>query len=82
MEMNKIKNEAMQIMSQLSEEEIHSFLQQDYSTLIKFLELRVELLNKAPQVDDLRTTVIDEIVAMSLESLADFLKDINSIGKE
>ena len=82
MEMNKIKNEAMQIMSQLSEEEIHSFLQQDYSTLIKFLELRVELLNKAPQVDDLRTTVIDEIVAMSLESLADFLKGINNKGKE
>lgn len=79
---NNVEATVIEIMSRLSEEEIHSFLQQDYSTLIKILELRVELLNKAPQVDDFRTTVIDEIVAMSLESLADFLKGINNKGKE
>lgn len=82
MKMNKINNEAMKVMNQLSEEEIHRFLQQDYSVLVKLLELTTEQLNKTPHVDDVATNVIEEVVAMSLESLADFLKDFSSKKEE
>lgn len=64
-------------MNQLSEEEMVSFLQQDYSVLIKILELRVRSMNK-DDTKDKTENVINKVAAMALETLKDFLVDINS----
>lgn len=79
---NKVEATAIEIMSQLSEEEIISFTQQDYSTLIKILELRVKLIEKDSETKNPVDRMIDEIVAMALDALKDFLKDNNNKGKE
>lgn len=74
---NKSENTAREIMNQLSEEEMVSFLQQDYSVLIKILELRVRSMNK-DDTKDKTENVINKVAAMALETLKDFLVDINS----
>ena len=74
---NKSENTAREIMNQLSEEEMVSFLQQDYSVLIKILELRVRSMTK-DDTKDKTENVINKVAAMALETLKDFLVDINS----
>lgn len=74
---NKSENTAREIMNQLSEEEMVSFLQQDYSVLIKILELRANTMKK-DDTKDKTENVINKISAMTLETLKDFLVDINS----
>ncbi|WP_127448450.1 hypothetical protein [Veillonella sp. 3310] len=76
--MNKVEKAAREIMNQLSEEELVSFLQQDYSSLIKFLELRVKSINEDTETKDKTDRVVNEVIAMTLETLKDFLVDINS----
>lgn len=78
MNSNKVENTAREIVSQLSQEEMVSFLQQDYSVLIKILELRVKLINEDTDVKDEADRVADELVAMTLETLKDFLININN----
>lgn len=74
---NKPKNTASEIINQLSEEEFARFLQQDYSVLIKILELRVKSIND-DDTKDITKNVINKAAAMTLETLKDFLVDINS----
>lgn len=76
--MNKVEKAAREIMNQLSEEELVSFLQQDYSSLIKFLELRVKSINEDTETKDKTDRLVNEVIAMTLETLKDFLVDINS----
>ena len=79
---NKVEATAIEIMSQLSKEEIISFVQQDYSTLIKILEVQVKLIEEDSETKNPADRVIDEIVVMALDTLKDFLKDINNKGEE
>lgn len=79
---NKVEATAIEIMSQLSKEEIISFAQQDYSTLIKILEVQVKLIEEDSETKNPADRVIDEIVVMALDTLKDFLKDINNKGEE
>lgn len=79
---NKVEATAIEIMSQLSKEEIISFVQQDYSTLIKILEVQVKLIEEDSETKNPADRVIDEIVVMALDTLKDFLKDINNKGRE
>lgn len=74
---SKIEATAREIMSQLSQEEMVSFLQQDYSVLIKILELRVKSMNDN-DTRDITENVINNVAIMTLETLKDFLVDINS----
>lgn len=76
--MNKVEKAAIEAVNQLSEEEMVSFLQQDYSSLIKFLELRVKSINEDTETKDKTDRVVNEVIAMTLETLKDFLVDINS----
>ena len=76
--MNKVEKAAREIMNQLSEEELVSFLQQDYSSLIKFLELRVKSINEDTETKDKTDRVVNEVIAMTLETLKDFLVNINN----
>lgn len=78
---SKIEATAREIMSQLSQEEMVSFLQQDYSVLIKILELRVKSIND-DDTKDITKNVINKAAAMTLETLKDFLVDINSKKEE
>lgn len=80
--MNNEKKTAMEIMSQLSQEEIVSLVVQDYSALIKFLELRAKLFKEELETKNPVDRVTDEIIAMALDTLKDFLKDVNNIGRE
>lgn len=79
---NKVENTAIEIMSQLSEEEIISFALQDYSTLIKIIELQVKLIKEESETKNPTDRMIDEIIVMALDTLKDFLKDINNKWKE
>ena len=74
---SKIEATAREIMSQLSQEEMVSFLQQDYSVLIKILELRVKSMNDN-DTRDITENVINKVAIMTLETLKDLLVDINS----
>lgn len=78
---NKPKNTASEIINQLSEEEFARFLQQDYSVLIKILELRVKSIND-DDTKDITKNVINKAAAITLETLKDFLVDINSKKEE
>ena len=82
MNSNKVENTAREIASQLSQEEMVSFLQQDYSVLIKILEWRVRLINEDADAKDETDRVANELIAMTLETLKDFLVDINSKKEE
>ena len=75
---SKIEATAREIMSQLSQEEMVSFLQQDYSVLIKILEWRVKLINEDANVKDETDRIANELIAMTLETLKEFLVDINN----
>lgn len=79
---NKVEATAIEIISQLSKEEIISFVQQDYSTLIKILEIQVKLIEEDSETKNPADRMIDEIVVMALDTLKDFLKDINNKGRE
>lgn len=79
---NNVENTAIEIMSQLSEEEIIGLMLQDYSALIKILELRVKLIEEESETKNPTDRTIDKIVAMALDTLKDFLVDINNKGKE
>lgn len=77
MTMSNAENTAREIMNQLSEEEMVNFLQQDYSVLIKILELRVNTMNEN-DTKDKTENIINKVAVMTLETLKDFLVDINS----
>lgn len=77
MTVSNTENTAREIMNQLSKEEMVSFLQQDYSVLIKILELRVNTMNEN-DTKDKTENIINKIAAMTLETLKDFLVDISS----
>lgn len=79
---SKIEATAREIVSQLSQEEMASFLQQDYSVLIKILEWRVKLINEDANVKDETDRIANELITMTLETLKDFLVDINSKKEE
>lgn len=74
---SKIEPTAREIINQLSDEEFARFLQQDYSVLIKILELRVKSMNDN-DTKDTTEKVINKVAIMTLETLKDFLVDINS----
>lgn len=78
MNSNKVENTAREIVSQLSQEEMVSFLQQDYSVLIKILEWRVKLINEDANVKDETDRIANELIAVTLETLKEFLVDINN----
>ena len=82
MNSNKVENTSREIVSQLSQEEMVSFLQQDYSVLIKILEWRVRLINEDADVKDETDRVANELIAMTFETLKDFFVDINSKKEE
>lgn len=78
MNSNKVENTAREIVSKLSQEEMVSFLQQDYSVLIKILEWRVKLINEDADVKDETDRIANELIATTLETLKEFLVDINN----
>ena len=78
---SKIEPTAREIINQLSDEEFARFLQQDYSVLIKILELRVKSMNDN-DTKDTTENVINKVAIMTLETLKDFLVDINSKKEE